>query len=497
MQKINKLFQIPKWLFVVLILIVIFRIPNFFEPYSYGDETIYLTLGEGMRNGLTLFRDIHDNKPPLLYAAAALAGSLFWFKAILLFWMLITTVLFWKLAETLFPKNTRLHQIATIVFAFFTTIPLFEGNIVNAELFMIGATIGAFLLLFKKEHTSRNIFLAGLLFSVGTLFKVPAAFDIPAIVLLWFITMKFTQKNFATLFKKTLILAFGFALPIALTFVWYWGKGAFNDYLIAAWLQNFGYLSSFRPDDVQEPFLVKNGPLLIRAGIVGFGFLILFSLRKKLSKEFIFLCAWLLLSLFAITLSERPYPHYLVQAVPPVALLLGMLFTLQTLEQSLVIIPLSLFLFVPVYFHFWYYKTIPYYTRFYKYAITKTLTVEEYRSTFGGETNRNYKLAEFLMTSSKPSDPVFVWGSNSSTVYALAKRLPPIKYVADYHISDFSSQEEVIGQLEQNPPSFVVFLPDSPSFPLLDSLLRDRYGIAETIDGATIWKRIFDERLPN
>src|SRR6185369_12395776 len=140
----TKLFQIPKWLFIVLIAIIILRIPTFFEPYSYGDETIYLTLGEGMRHGLTLYKDIHDNKPPLLYATAALAGSLFWFKAILCFWMIGTTVLFWKLTEHLFPKKKNLQCIATIVFAILTTLPLLEGRTANAELFMLGPTIGAF-----------------------------------------------------------------------------------------------------------------------------------------------------------------------------------------------------------------------------------------------------------------------------------------------------------------------------------------------------------------
>jgi len=483
----KKLFQIPKWLFIVLICILILRIPTFFEPYSYGDETIYLTLGEGMRHGLTLYKDIHDNKPPLLYATAALAGSLFWFKAILCFWMLGTTVLFWKLTEQLFPKKKNLQCIATIVFAILTTLPLLEGRTANAELFMLGPTIGAFLLLLTKPHTTRIIFLAGILFSVATLFKVPAAFDIPAIVFLWFISMKYTKKNFVEFVRKTVILTIGFALPIVLTFIWYYFRGAFHEYLVAAWLQNFGYLSSFRPGDVKEPFLVKNGPLLMRGGVVALGLGILFLLRNKLSKQFIFVTAWLLFGLFAVTLSERPYPHYLVQSVPPVAILLGMLFTLQTLEQSLVIIPLSLFFFVPVYFRFWYYPTLPYYTHFVQFA-TGQLNREEYLKTFGDGVPDTYAISEFVASSTKPDDPVFVWGSDSSNVYALSRRLPPIKYVATYHINDFSSHEEVIQELKNKPPELVVVLSESDQFPELQLLLQDKYGLAETISGTTIWK---------
>lgn len=483
----KKNLTIPKWLFFVLIGILILRIPTFFEPYSYGDETIYLTLGEGMRHGLTLYKDIHDNKPPLLYATAAIAGSLFWFKVVLLFWMLGTTVLFWKLTEQLFPKKKALQMVATIVFAILTTLPLLEGRTANAELFMIGPTIGAFLLLLTKKHTTKNIFLAGMLFSVATLFKVPAAFDIPAIVFLWFVSMKYTKKNFIELVKKTILLTIGFALPIALTFIWYYFRGAFHEYLVAAWLQNFGYLSSFRPGDVKEPFLVKNGPLLMRGGVVALGLGILFLLRNKLSKQFIFITAWLLFGLFAVTLSERPYPHYLVQSVPPVAVLIGMLFTLQTLEQSLVVIPLTVFFFVPVYFRFWYYPSLPYYTHFIEYASGK-IDKTEYLKTFGDGVPDTYAISEFVASSTKPTDPVFVWGSDSSNIYALAKRLPPIKYVATYHINDFSSQEEVVKQLMNRRPELIVILPESESFPNLQLLLFEEYGHAETIGGAQIWK---------
>ncbi len=71
--------HLPNWLLGILVLILVLRIPSFFEPYYYGDEMIYLTLGEGVRQGATLYKDLHDNKPPLIYIIAAVAGSLNWF----------------------------------------------------------------------------------------------------------------------------------------------------------------------------------------------------------------------------------------------------------------------------------------------------------------------------------------------------------------------------------------------------------------------------------
>src|SRR3990167_11385237 len=133
--------DLPMWMCGLLVLVLILRIPSFFEPYHYGDEMIYLTLGQGVRQGVPLYSGLHDNKPPLLYLTAAIAGNLFWFKAILALWSLITVYGFWKLVNYLYPKKESLHKISTIIFGLLTTLPLLEGNTVNAELFMIGPVI--------------------------------------------------------------------------------------------------------------------------------------------------------------------------------------------------------------------------------------------------------------------------------------------------------------------------------------------------------------------
>jgi hypothetical protein len=247
-----------------------------------------------------------------------------------------------------------------------------------------------------------------------------------------------------------------------------------------------GYLSSWRPDDVQRSFLDKNMPLLIRASFVFVGHIILFLRRKKLSKQFIFISSWLLLSLFAVTLSERPYPHYLIQSIPAVSLLLGMFFSLKNFEQVLVIIPLTLFVFVPYYFNFWRYPTVPYYQNFIKFATGK-INKETYLSTFGSHVPRNYKIADFLVSSTKKSEKVFIWGDGSS-IYAISRRLPPGKYVADYHIRDFSSPEETINNLRVDMPSFIIVLPETEYFAELNSFINTNYVLVETIEDAEIWK---------
>lgn len=478
----------PNWVALLLLALFLLRIPSFFEPFNYGDEMIYLTLGHGINKGLVLYQDIHDNKPPLLYLTAAVAGNVFWFRVILAFWMMVTTIIFWKLMDRLFPKNTNLVKTATILFGILTTIPLLEGQTSNAELFLIGPTIAAFYIVVNKKAKLWYYAFSGLLLSIATLFKVPAAFDGLTLIFILFIILSKNKLNKKDFFQKSLLIVFGFITPIFISFVWYWLRGALNEYLIAAYLQNLGYLSSWRPGDVAEPFIVRNAPLFGRSIVMLTGYAILFLYRKKLSLPFLLGSAWLLSSLFAITLSERPYPHYLIQAVPAISLLFGMLVFKKDIEQSFTVIPLFLALFVPVYYNFWHYPTLPYYTRFINFA-TGSISKEEYFNRFEGNVNRNYEIAKFLRESSAPHDQVFVWG-DSSTIYALSRRLPPIKYVATYHINDFASKEEIITAIDTKKPAYVIVLPETEYFNELNSYLNLNYMQIKTIDNAVIWRLI-------
>jgi 4-amino-4-deoxy-L-arabinose transferase-like glycosyltransferase len=488
MEKIHRFLEklhIPNWLAIILFAVLILRIPSFFEPYSYGDEMIYMTLGQGIRQGIPLYSGLYDNKPPILYLITAAAGSLVWFKIFLAIAGLISIGLFAKIVKEI-SGNEKFQKVATIIFALLTTLPLLEGNIANAENFMMATSLGAIYLLLAKKPNFKNLFLAGILFGISFLIKVPALFDLPVVIIFWLITRQLKKENIKKTLVNSLSVFLGFLLPIIITFVWFLAKGHLPEYLRAVFLQNVGYVSSWRPGDVQKSFFAKNLPLLIRAFIVFAGTALVFIFRKKLSKNFVLASVWTLLALFAVTLSERPYPHYLLQAAAPIAVLLGIFFTEKSLEQSLVVIPLFIAFFVPVYYKFWYYPTAPYYLRFIKF-VTGNLSRDDYFTKFDAATIRNYKIANFLAVSSYPTDKVFVWGPDSPAIYALSRRLPPIKYVADYHINDYSNQGEVKAAISQSKPRFIVLTPEASAFPQINSLLKQDYLLINKIDGAEIY----------
>ncbi len=481
-------FRLPVWLIVTLIIVFLIRIPSLFEPYYYGDEMIYLVLGQGVRRGLVLYKTLHDNKPPLLYLTAAVAENMFWFRAILTAWTIVSVSLFWKFANSTFLKNKKIVKVATIFFAISTSIPIFEGQIANAELFMILPTIATFYLLYQKV-SYRRLVVAGILLSLASLYKIPAAFDAFALVTLIVINnleqKKWTVKQ---IILQLAVFSISFALPILISIALYYLSGAGKEYVVAAFLQNVGYVSSFRPQDKVDPFLVRNAPLLIRFALMSVALLVLLLLRKKLSKPFIVASLWLATSLFAVTLSERPYPHYLIQSLPSISILVGLLLASKRIEQAYTIIPLWVASIVIVFYSFWYYP-IPNYVERFTGIFTAQNNPSAYRNLFGPTVERTYKLAHFINLTTSPSDQIFIW-KDGVPVYALSRRIPPIKYTAGYHIDDFSSHEETVQALASAKPTLIILLPNEPTLTNITTLLRREYYLLTIIDGAEVWKKL-------
>jgi len=63
------------FLITISFLFFLLRFPSLFEPDWYGDEGIYQVLGLGINAGRLLYRDIFDNKPPLLYLVYSFVNS--------------------------------------------------------------------------------------------------------------------------------------------------------------------------------------------------------------------------------------------------------------------------------------------------------------------------------------------------------------------------------------------------------------------------------------
>lgn len=472
---------------IILVLNVMLRLPALFEPVSYGDECIYLTLGQAMLKGLVFYRDIHDNKPPLLYLVSALTGGqLYWLKLLMIIWNTINVFLLYRLGKWLY-QSDKAGLLAGFLFTVFSLLP--EGRIANGEIFMIlPATLGVFLGLKawqanvarRKQINNNRLWLAvGVCFSLAFLFKVPILFDFIGFLLALFF---FTKKKLLDCFqvfkeKRFWLVLVGFGLPILLSIAYYSLKGAFTPYVRSALMQNIGYLKSWGGG---------NQGLFYRGGILLVVMLIIWHHRHQLGVGFFLPAILSLFGLYGVFLSQRPYPHYLLEVVPWLALLItAAIFGKQILKITITVLLLGLLIVGMKKYQFWWYPHLPYYRNFLSYTLGR-ISREEFFRFFGAKTLTDYKVAKSLKIISGPQDRIFVWG-DGACIYALANRLPAGRYTVKYHIDDFSGLEETMRSIEDKRPADIVILEPLTNFPSLEQWLPEHYAKISSIDQVAIY----------
>src|SRR3989344_795158 len=231
-DRIERWVEGRQWLIVILAAVIVLRVPSLFEPYWYGDEGIYLTVGQAINKGEVLYKDIHDNKPPLLYwAVAAAGGNQFWFKLWAGLWSLGTIGAgYWTFGKV-WGKDEKGKLVSTAALAVLTTLPLWEGNIANAELFFLLPTVAAVGILWNAKGW-KEIFLGGVILGLSGLFKMPALVEVGIWPVIWWLAKDKKWLN------KCLVLTIGVALPVVLSFGYYSATSLAKEYWTAAGAQN-------------------------------------------------------------------------------------------------------------------------------------------------------------------------------------------------------------------------------------------------------------------
>lgn len=519
----NRLKKLDKWLdlhspllFILLILFLL-RVPNFFEPYWYGDEAIYLTLGNALKQGSRLYTEIIDHKTPLIYYLAMVPSQL-WFRVLLLGWMTAATIAFHRLAQIIL--NKRLWScLATLLFVVLTSIPWFEGNIPNGELFVMGfVLVGANLLINSSffshfldgkntikinKHESLWLLSAGFMFGLGVLTKVPAVLDAIAFFSIGWFTLsnyflkkkkKFSlQKKDIQKIKITtqniLLLVIGLVTPILISIGYFVLRGSGQAYL------DYGLLYNFRYADYWQ--LAFNSPILlfffsfsgkiVLLVLLGIG---LSLLGLLVTPQFQFIAIWFGLALVGSTLSNRPYPHYFLQLIPALSLLI--VYYIQTvikksmLQTVFATILIAIFISVLSLLQVRPYATYKYYKNFTQF-LTGSISLEEYNASFDQLMTDNYKAARVIKDAG--CKRIFIWGTNP-TLYALSGTAPSGRFTVSFHIKDFDAFEETLESVKQNKPKFIIIMKnETHPFPELIKYVQQNYIRNSNFIYFDLWKR--------
>ncbi len=513
LKLIDKIEKSKTFWFLLIIFVIFFllRLPSVIEPDWYGDEGIYQVLGRAIFSGHLLYTQAWDNKPPLLYIIYALFnGDLYSVRFLSLIVGLLTTGLFFALSQTLF-KNLKTSIITTSVFTALFATPLIEGNIANAENFMLLPITLAALIIYKtitkENHKSFAIrywlFGAGLLLGIALLFKIVAVFDFATFFVFLIISkipekFSFTSikklfaresriKNhaswFITLLSDSCFMILGFLIPLVITIIYFTVNKALPAFIQATFFGNIGYVGYGNALLIPQGFLILK--LLILAGIV---YLLLVK-RTKLAHPTIFILLWMSFALFNAFFSQRPYTHYLLVLIPSLCLLLGLVVNVKQQTEQRKFLALFLLVIAIIFTTFRTYsikKTFLYYQNAFLF-MTNQKSVPAYQTFFDEKTPRDYALASYIKMNSKPNEPLFLWGNNAQ-IYALSNTMPISKYTVAYHITQNKNNIQATQQaINKVQPKFVIILPNTPNFPFR----IDGYVTKFALDGAIIYEKSF------
>ena len=477
-----------EWCLIIAgFLFILLRLPSLIEPYWYGDEGIYQVIGHGLNNGLLLYRDIWDNKPPLLYVLYALLHSnLYVVKFASLLFGFFSIIPFFLIAQKILNVRKYIY-FSTIFFAVLLGSPLLEGNIANAENFMILPTLWAVYLVLNYSEKKKLFYLvvAGALLSVAFLTKIVAAFDF--ITLSIFILVleidsitKFDKKEWGRhlkIFIPSVVFGFSFLSFFIVASIYFLTRGAFLDFYQAVLSQNIDYVGD------QNHFILPMGRLIIKFVLLFSGLIFLIVRRKSIGNNMFFLYLWMLLSLFSSFFSQRPYIHYLLVLLPSFCLLVGFIFRYKRNIYFGSLIALSIVLISYFYFKV-YTKIIGYYSNYIQFVFDGK-TVDEYQSFFDSYTPRDYEIARFIKRNTENDENIFIWSDNAQ-IYALADKLPPGKYTVAYHITFYKNAvEDTYQQIEKKQPRYIIQTKDSPE---LKSFLKS-FILRYKMSGVNIYER--------
>lgn len=460
------------WLLIFLgLLFFALRFPSLVEPSWYGDEGIYQVVGNALNEGRVLYRDIWDNKPPLLYIIYAFAqGNLFTVKFLSLVAGVLSVVGFYFLSQKLFEKR-RIAIFSTLIFAILFGTPILEGNIANAENFMLLPTIlAAFLVVSYTKKRQATLIFAGLLLSLSLLIKVVAIFDFAAFFAFLLLTQWQINKKMV---KEAAIFLASFLSLLVATAIYFLSIGAFADFLGGVFAQNVMYVGEQYGSNFPQIILGVKTVLLVMF------LLIIAKNKKKISKSSLFIYLWILFSLYNAYFSDRPYTHYLLVVLPAFSLLVGNFLNVAK-KTRLIDLALIIGICLVSYFQFQIYsKNISYYNNFFQF-ISGNKSITSYQSFFDKNTPRDYSIANFIKTNTSEKDKVFLM-SDSAQIYALSGKLPIGKYAVFYHITYYENADRQTKEvIEKEKPKYVIQTREGPEIFRAASSYELKYIMGET-----------------
>jgi 4-amino-4-deoxy-L-arabinose transferase-like glycosyltransferase len=498
-------FRLDRRLLVLVICFVagtfFLRLPSFFEPPWHTDEGIFQAVAQRVSAGGSLYADAWESKPPLfLYTYVAIL-EVFGVGVLPLRFVATVCAIGAELAllGIGFRLMTRRQAIAAAaVLAGLLAVPFWEGNLAVTETFALPPTTLAVLCALRSERTSGErrgagwLLAAGALFGLAFLIRQTAGVVAVAVVLWWLASGRPWLREGA-------IMALGSALVVAPAVGAFLVFGSFHWF----WDANVGFFLDYVPSGQEVPLVDR---VLILAPVVA-AFVALLVYRRLDERPGWGLPAlWLSLTLAAAMLTGRPYSHYLLQMMPPLALLVVLLASkvrlswrprlrqAPALGVAMTLVLLWTAVVVPAFrgnvLAMPYTKAEDYYANFFGWA-AGLRSEEAYNRYFDKRVGLTLHLNSELAQLGVRGESMFIWGEYP-WVYSMTGSRPATRYMTSFYTLLITDLDLELGQtLIDADPRFIMVMNDAWPGDLNDArgIVKRRYQNAtRSLYGLIAWR---------
>lgn len=250
------------------------------------DPSCFYMTGNAVVNGKLLYRDIFDNKGPILFLIYALpqifTSSLWGFSVFAILMIFVSLVIIGAISKSLGIKYTIIPQIFYLfVYAIFD----FGGGYCE-EISNVFVLISFYIAIryLKNEGSKRKTtficaFLIAAMFWLSFLVRINNAVPIGGIVLGILICL-IRDKKFKTLLDCVIAFLVGTIVTILPFVIWFGLTGNISDWLYATIFVNFGYSGVSEQSTFNILFFTNYGYSLLLFLLVGFSGFIIFRFGK-------------------------------------------------------------------------------------------------------------------------------------------------------------------------------------------------------------------------
>lgn len=452
---------------LVLVITLIIRL-NFLDIPFERDEGTYAYFGQLVLDGKTAYTDFYEMKPPLIYYSYAFLIAIFGASlsgvhlGVTLLNLATVTFLFFIGKRLL--GNLPAIAIAGSYGLLSLALSLSGFTAQSEHILVFYATAGLAAGLKGIEEDKPYWLLGGgILTACSALVKQNGLFfililGVALIAHYWFRREDRSGRSFI---RSLAVLAAGVLLPVILFTAILALQGALSDF--AFWVLEYprGYVGSVTLSQGLELFsatfsrIFSNNPLLWL--VAGFGLIVIHFSRPG-GYRLVLIWAFLLLSFLSIVPGLRFYPHYWIQWMPAIALLVGCAFYF--LEYQIGKNPKS----TPL-------KAIPpvalvfllllnllqnrsyYFQPDYVEILREVYTMNPFPE--------SAVIGDYIRQRTTPEDKIFVLGSEPQIYFYTGRRSPTRHNYLAYVVksTDIAAQwrDEVVRDIQEDPPKFIVY----------------------------------------